>query len=161
MTFSLGENGGKGIRTPDFQLAKLALYQLSYAPCEISILVCGSRIANLGGGACDLAICDLGEAEAGWRSDDRHPGFVRFSAKLCSRAMKSGPVSLCYFPLTGTAKYAVLWCSVWQRFELSDAIFPGPHESMHNVAFDKRRVASKPDDIASLIDRRRRIPPRG
>ena len=24
--------GGKGIRTPDFQLAKLALYQLSYAP---------------------------------------------------------------------------------------------------------------------------------
>ncbi len=32
--------GGKGIRTPDFQLAKLALYQLSYAPrrnCRISI----------------------------------------------------------------------------------------------------------------------------
>jgi hypothetical protein len=26
------EIGGKGIRTPDFQLAKLALYQLSYAP---------------------------------------------------------------------------------------------------------------------------------
>jgi hypothetical protein len=26
--------GGKGIRTPDFQLAKLALYQLSYAPTE-------------------------------------------------------------------------------------------------------------------------------
>ena len=25
-------NGGKGIRTPDFQLAKLALYQLSYSP---------------------------------------------------------------------------------------------------------------------------------
>ena len=24
--------GGKGIRTPDIQLAKLALYQLSYAP---------------------------------------------------------------------------------------------------------------------------------
>jgi hypothetical protein len=28
--------GGKGIRTPDFQLAKLALYQLSYAPAEDS-----------------------------------------------------------------------------------------------------------------------------
>ena len=28
--------GGKGIRTPDFQLAKLALYQLSYAPREKS-----------------------------------------------------------------------------------------------------------------------------
>ncbi len=26
------EFGGKGIRTPDIQLAKLALYQLSYAP---------------------------------------------------------------------------------------------------------------------------------
>jgi hypothetical protein len=26
-------SGGKGIRTPDIQLAKLALYQLSYAPC--------------------------------------------------------------------------------------------------------------------------------
>jgi hypothetical protein len=39
--------GGKGIRTPDFQLAKLALYQLSYAPCEVWILDCGLRIANL------------------------------------------------------------------------------------------------------------------
>ena len=29
------KNGGKGIRTPDFQLAKLALYQLSYAPERI------------------------------------------------------------------------------------------------------------------------------
>ena len=53
-------NGGKGIRTPDFQLAKLALYQLSYAPGELSILDCGLRIANLGGGVCDVAICDLG-----------------------------------------------------------------------------------------------------
>ncbi len=26
--------GGKGIRTPDIQLAKLALYQLSYAPAD-------------------------------------------------------------------------------------------------------------------------------
>jgi hypothetical protein len=30
--FCVAKNGGKGIRTPDFQLAKLALYQLSYAP---------------------------------------------------------------------------------------------------------------------------------
>ncbi len=43
------QNGGKGIRTPDFQLAKLALYQLSYAPSELSILDCGSRIANASG----------------------------------------------------------------------------------------------------------------
>ncbi len=27
-------HGGKGIRTPDIQLAKLALYQLSYAPVK-------------------------------------------------------------------------------------------------------------------------------
>ncbi len=30
-----GERGGKGTRTPDIQLAKLALYQLSYAPGKI------------------------------------------------------------------------------------------------------------------------------
>ena len=30
------KTGGKGIRTPDFQLAKLALYQLSYAPARIA-----------------------------------------------------------------------------------------------------------------------------
>src|SRR5947207_3905894 len=40
-------SGGKGIRTPDFQLAKLALYQLSYAP---------GRIAE-----CRLPICDCKE----------------------------------------------------------------------------------------------------
>ena len=28
----VGRSGGKGTRTPDIQLAKLALYQLSYAP---------------------------------------------------------------------------------------------------------------------------------
>jgi hypothetical protein len=32
---------------------------------------------------------------------------------------------------------------------------------VYDVAFNKRWVASKPNDIASLIDRRRRIPPRG
>jgi hypothetical protein len=31
-TTTRAKTGGKGIRTPDFQLAKLALYQLSYAP---------------------------------------------------------------------------------------------------------------------------------
>jgi hypothetical protein len=36
--------GGKGIRTPDFQLAKLALYQLSYAP--VSIADCRLWIAD-------------------------------------------------------------------------------------------------------------------
>ena len=32
LRLEIAELGGKGIRTPDFQLAKLALYQLSYAP---------------------------------------------------------------------------------------------------------------------------------
>ena len=33
LSYRPGVNGGgKGIRTPDIQLAKLALYQLSYAP---------------------------------------------------------------------------------------------------------------------------------
>jgi hypothetical protein len=36
--------GGKGIRTPDFQLAKLALYQLSYAPFGNPNFEC--RISN-------------------------------------------------------------------------------------------------------------------
>jgi hypothetical protein len=49
------KTGGKGIRTPDFQLAKLALYQLSYAPLELSSLDCGLRIANLRGSARALA----------------------------------------------------------------------------------------------------------
>jgi hypothetical protein len=40
------EFGGKGIRTPDFQLAKLALYQLSYAPgTNLRNVVCCSQIA--------------------------------------------------------------------------------------------------------------------
>jgi hypothetical protein len=38
--------GGKGIRTPDIQLAKLALYQLSYAPGEILLLAAFIRIAS-------------------------------------------------------------------------------------------------------------------
>ena len=43
--------GGKGIRTPDFQLAKLALYQLSYAPERPSRTGdnCRSKIADCNG----------------------------------------------------------------------------------------------------------------
>jgi hypothetical protein len=101
-------SGGKGIRTPDFQLAKLALYQLSYAPCEFSILDCGSRIANLGSGMRDLPICDPGtirspgEADAGWRSDDRHPGFVRFSGEAAFRALWK---AACFPSLFSTNRY--------------------------------------------------------
>lgn len=34
--------GGKGIRTPDIQLAKLALYQLSYTPEKFGTCLRGS-----------------------------------------------------------------------------------------------------------------------
>ena len=34
---AFGERGGKGTRTPDIQLAKLALYQLSYAPLRLIV----------------------------------------------------------------------------------------------------------------------------
>ena len=44
--------GGKGIRTPDFQLAKLALYQLSYAPKK-------SKIED---GRWKMRDCNLGSA---------------------------------------------------------------------------------------------------
>jgi hypothetical protein len=49
--------GGKGIRTPDFQLAKLALYQLSYAPV-------------IGTAECRLLIADFNpESFRGWFPD--------------------------------------------------------------------------------------------
>src|SRR5262245_35671008 len=51
--------------------------------------------------------------------------------------------------------------TVLQRFEGPDAILSGPHKSVQDVAFHKLRVASKPHNIASLIDCCRRIPPRG
>src|SRR5437870_10690914 len=46
-----------------------------------------------------------------------------------------------------------------QRFEMSDAVLLGPHESVQDVAFHKCGIAGKPNDIAALIDRRRRVPP--
>ena len=45
-SFAEREIGGKGIRTPDFQLAKLALYQLSYAPTGMSNFDCRFSIAR-------------------------------------------------------------------------------------------------------------------
>ena len=88
------KTGGKGIRTPDFQLAKLVLYQLSYAPCELSILDWGSRIANASGDcACWFS---QGEVYQPWASllsivftrpkpdvdfSNRHPAFRFFPAR--------------------------------------------------------------------------------
>ena len=40
------KTGGKGIRTPDFQLAKLALYQLSYAPGKSKMADCRWQIVD-------------------------------------------------------------------------------------------------------------------
>ena len=56
-TRALPRNGGKGIRTPDFQLAKLALYQLSYAPdfrtedCRWRMADCNEWIGRSAGDA--------------------------------------------------------------------------------------------------------------
>jgi hypothetical protein len=60
--FSRSENGGKGIRTPDFQLAKLALYQLSYAPA-------GNFEFRL-----PIFECKGIKANAGWRSNESTSG---------------------------------------------------------------------------------------
>ena len=48
--FRLSRNcGGKGIRTPDIQLAKLALYQLSYAPDLVTLpLIKQGSISRVG-----------------------------------------------------------------------------------------------------------------
>jgi hypothetical protein len=91
------KTGGKGIRTPDFQLAKLALYQLSYAPGEFSILDCGARIAN-GREAMSRASAVSANAEAGCRSCESASGARRFfeRAKLRSCAEKAALFS---FPI--------------------------------------------------------------
>ena len=69
--------GGKGIRTPDFQLAKLALYQLSYAPMESF--------------ECRLPIFDCKEENKKAGSIE-HPAFVRlWSWRNCVRALRTRP----------------------------------------------------------------------
>ena len=81
------KTGGKGIRTPDFQLAKLALYQLSYAPCELSSLDCGSRIANKGAHSC-RTFAVSGNANPDADLANRHPAFVRLersTLRSCAR----------------------------------------------------------------------------
>jgi hypothetical protein len=87
--------GGKGIRTPDFQLAKLALYQLSYAPCEFSILNCELQIANRRG-TCAAHSRVRQKPKPDVDLVNRHPAFVRFfeRAKLRSCARKAVPFSI-------------------------------------------------------------------
>jgi hypothetical protein len=92
------KTGGKGIRTPDFQLAKLALYQLSYAPdrifeCRLPIFDCKdkSKMPNV---ILRFAI--------------RHFATC-FKRRYCVRpARRVAVFSLPYGPLTGTGKYDVL-----------------------------------------------------
>ena len=107
------KTGGKGIRTPDFQLAKLALYQLSYAPCELSSLDCGAPIANVRERAFShelfwrLFLQEQGAYQPAAfavrkkpKPDvdliNRHPAFVRFfeRANLCSCAGKAALLAL-------------------------------------------------------------------
>jgi len=74
--------GGKGIRTPDFQLAKLALYQLSYAPEGIAefrlpIFDCKEEKKNAG--------CRSYESASGIRALLRtgEAAFVRYEKRPC------------------------------------------------------------------------------
>ena len=92
------KTGGKGIRTPDFQLAKLALYQLSYAPQGSPNFYCRISIARKKRQVPDADLTN------------RHPACVRFfeRAKLRSFADNAALIFLCQFPPTGTAKYGVL-----------------------------------------------------
>src|SRR5438552_2594631 len=46
-----------------------------------------------------------------------------------------------------------------QRFESFDAVVLSPDKSVEWGAFSKSGIAGEPDDIAVLIDRRRRVPP--
>lgn len=73
--------GGKGIRTPDFQLAKLALYQLSYAPDRIAEF----RLANFD--------CK------GNKTECRMSDFKSTSGTRC--------FSCVFYCEMGTAKYAI------------------------------------------------------
>jgi hypothetical protein len=81
-----GISGGKGIRTPDFQLAKLALYQLSYAPAL--------RIAE-----CRLPIADFKKLFSCFLSvrlkiDPLNPRNPRFEQSYQIRARCSGAANI-------------------------------------------------------------------
>ena len=101
------KTGGKGIRTPDFQLAKLALYQLSYAPVSI-----GDFRLPMADCKCDGNTFSDGTSLRPSALDgvySRHPAFVRLfeRAKLRSR-VRMRPFSCSVILPSGTAKYAVL-----------------------------------------------------
>src|SRR5438477_4309797 len=79
--------GGKGIRTPDFQLAKLALYQLSYAPFVIcKSLFCRELLSVKNfvrfalSQACDTAIVDtMSDPQKNtWEKISRSIGLYRY-----------------------------------------------------------------------------------
>jgi hypothetical protein len=78
--------GGKGIRTPDFQLAKLALYQLSYAP---------ARTAE-----CRLPICDFKKRKCRMSILQSSSGICRCAAakiELCVTVVSLSPDFLSEF----------------------------------------------------------------
>src|SRR6266853_1228078 len=150
--------GGKGIRTPDFQLAKLALYQLSYAPAF--------RIAE-----CRLAIADfkklfswvpafLGDSDrnknAGCRSCDHIRHLVVSPSRSVRRGEKcssdTGRVDRPPGNLAGFVDVPGLFKSrcVARGFESVEichhAVFPNKSAAI------SVRVAGKPDHLPLLID---------
>ena len=73
------KTGGKGIRTPDFQLAKLALYQLSYAPEGTpNAFACSRLMSELPNFDCRFSIARKKRKMPDVDLSNRHPAFGFF-----------------------------------------------------------------------------------
>ncbi len=101
-TICLAEKfGGKGIRTPDIQLAKLALYQLSYAP----VLNADFRVPG--------ADCKRKSGLRTLGSESRYaPRFISLSRKTKNAGPRGGrgPAFLCVSNQTKTELCATVSC---------------------------------------------------
>src|SRR4029453_14611224 len=88
--FSRAKTGGKGIRTPDFQLAKLALYQLSYAPWKFRISIPDFRLQGIK----QNAGCRSSESTSGTQCLSRPVYFETGTAKNSINAPVVGSIAL-------------------------------------------------------------------
>jgi hypothetical protein len=102
--------GGKGIRTPDFQLAKLALYQLSYAPTGTpNAFACSRLMSELPNFDCRISIARKKRKmpDVDLTIGIRHV-CVSSNGRSCVRLPRTRRLFFfCQCPPTGAAKYAV------------------------------------------------------
>jgi hypothetical protein len=103
--------GGKGIRTPDFQLAKLALYQLSYAPTGTpNAFACSRLMSELPNFDCRFSIARKKRKmpDVDLTIGIRHV-CVSSNGRSCVRLPRTRRLFFfCQCPPTGAAKYGVL-----------------------------------------------------